>query len=92
MAIGGTIGTGLFVGIGTALTRAGPLSMLLGFSITGMGVFAMLQCLGEMVTYLPIPGAIPHFGARYVDEALGFALGWNVCFRNNDCGPNFNMK
>ena len=42
MAIGGTIGTGLFVGIGSALTRAGPLSLLLGYTITGAGVFGMV--------------------------------------------------
>ena len=78
IALGGTIGTGLFLGIGSALTRAGPLSMLLGYSITGIAIFAMMQCLGEMATWLPLPGAIPQFAARYVDDALGFAVGWNV--------------
>ena len=37
-----------------------------------------MQCLGEMVAFLPLPGAIPQFGSRFVDEAMGFALGWNV--------------
>lgn len=37
----------------------------------------MMQCLGEMATWLPLPGAIPQFCARYVDDALGFAVGWN---------------
>ncbi len=37
----------------------------------------MLQSLGEMTTWLPIPGGIPQFCARYVDDALGFAIGWN---------------
>lgn len=36
-----------------------------------------MQCLGEMATWLPLPGAIPQFGARYVDGAVGFAVGWN---------------
>jgi amino acid transporter len=36
-----------------------------------------MQCLGEMATWLPVPGAIPQFCARYVDDALGFAVGWN---------------
>jgi amino acid transporter len=66
------------LGIGSALTRAGPLSVLLGYSFTGVAVFAMMQCLGEMATWLPLPGAIPQFCARYVDDALGFAVGWNV--------------
>ena len=37
----------------------------------------MMQCLGEMVTWLPLPGAIPQYCARYVDDAMGFAAGWS---------------
>ncbi|KAK3493056.1 amino acid permease/ SLC12A domain-containing protein [Neurospora hispaniola] len=77
IALGGTIGTGLFLGIGNAFTHAGPLSILLGYTFTGLAVFGMMQCLGEMATWLPLPGAIPQFCARYVDDALGFAVGWN---------------
>src|ERR1700709_1762826 len=78
IALGGTIGTGLFLGIGSALTRAGPLSVLLGYGLTGIGIWAMMQSLGEMATWLPLPGALPQFCARYADDALGFAVGWNV--------------
>lgn len=60
------------------MTRAGPLSLLLGYTLTGLAVFAMMQSLGEMATWLPLPGAVPQFCARYVDDALGFAVGWNV--------------
>jgi amino acid permease len=42
-AIGGTIGTGLFVGIGGGLATGGPLSLLLGYSITGLAIFAMVS-------------------------------------------------
>lgn len=38
-----------------------------------------MQCLGEMSTWLPVPGAVPYYAARYVDDALGFAVGWQVC-------------
>lgn len=37
-----------------------------------------MQSLGEMTTWLPLPGAVPQLCARYVDEAMGFAVGWNV--------------
>lgn len=77
IALGGTIGTGLFLGIGRAFTQAGPLSVLLGYTFTGLAVFAMMMSLGEMATWLPLPGAIPQFCARYVDDAMGFAVGWN---------------
>lgn len=36
-----------------------------------------MNCLGEMATWLPLPGAIPQYCARYVDPAMGFAVGWN---------------
>ncbi|KAL8828990.1 MAG: hypothetical protein Q9191_002270 [Dirinaria sp. TL-2023a] len=77
IALGGTIGTGLFLGIGRAFTQAGPLSILLGYAFTGIAIYAMMQSLGEMATWLPLPGAIPQFCARYVDPAMGFAVGWN---------------
>ena len=43
IALGGTIGTGLFLGIGKAFTQAGPLSLLLGYSFTGVAIFAMVS-------------------------------------------------
>jgi amino acid permease len=42
-----------------------------------------MMSLGEMATWLPLPGAIPQFCARYVDDAMGFAVGWNV-----SCAPS----
>ncbi|KAF2838344.1 amino-acid permease inda1 [Patellaria atrata CBS 101060] len=77
IALGGTIGTGLFLGIGSAFATSGPLSVLLGYSFTGLAIYGMMMCLGEMCTYLPLPGAIPQYCARYVDPAMGFAVGWN---------------
>ncbi|KAK3180602.1 hypothetical protein K4F52_008068 [Lecanicillium sp. MT-2017a] len=77
IALGGTIGTGLFIGIGSAFTESGPLSVLLGYTFTGFAIFGMMNCLGEMATWLPLPGAIPQYCARYVDPAMGFAVGWN---------------
>ncbi|KAF3388095.1 putative proline-specific permease put4 [Talaromyces pinophilus] len=77
MALGGAIGTSLFLGIGSSLSTAGPANLLLGFAISGLAVYGMMLSLGEMTTWLPIPGGIPTFCSRYVDDALGFAVGWN---------------
>ncbi|KAF4304137.1 Amino acid/polyamine transporter I [Botryosphaeria dothidea] len=82
IALGGTIGTGLFLGIGKAFAASGPLSVLLGYSFTGLAVWGMMNCLGEMTTWLPLPGAIPQYCARYVDPALGFAVGWNSWYQS----------
>lgn len=82
IALGGTIGTGLFLGIGRAFSTSGPLSLLLGYSIVGILVFAMMMSLGEMATWLPLPGAIPQFATRYIEPAFGFATGWNTWYSN----------
>lgn len=81
LALSGAIGTGLFVGSGQLLSLAGPLSAFLAYLITGFNVFAVIHSLGEMATYLPLPGAVPVYAARYVDEALGFTLGWNYWYQ-----------
>jgi len=83
IALGGTIGTGLFLGIGSAFAKSGPLSVLLGYSFTGVAVYCMMACLGEMATWLPLPGAIPQYCARYVDPAMGFAVGWNNWYQSS---------
>ncbi|RAH66704.1 putative proline permease [Aspergillus aculeatinus CBS 121060] len=77
MAIGGSIGTGLFVGIGSYLRDAGPLSVFLGFLFYGICfIWPVNLCVGEMCAYLPIRGSIFELAARYIDPAFGFAMGW----------------
>ncbi|KAI1259982.1 AAT family amino acid transporter [Xylariaceae sp. FL1019] len=77
MALSGAIGTGLFIGSGQVISLAGPLSAFLAYLITAFNVYCVVHSLGEMATYLPLPGAVPIYAARYVDEALGFAVSWN---------------
>ncbi|OAV90257.1 hypothetical protein PTTG_04646 [Puccinia triticina 1-1 BBBD Race 1] len=80
IAIGGTIGTGLFVGSGEALHKGGPVALLLGYAIMGSTVYSMMVALGEMVTMFPVTGAFIHYTTRFVDPALGFAIGWNYWY------------
>lgn len=75
MKIAGTIGTGLFLGSGQALHGAGPLGALIAYMLVGTVAYASLCSLGEMTSLAPISGTFPHFGARWVDPAFGFALG-----------------
>ncbi|KAJ6782986.1 hypothetical protein PWT90_10302 [Aphanocladium album] len=81
LALSGAIGTGLFVGSGQVLSLAGPLSAFISYAVTGFNLFCVINCLGEMAAWLPIPGAVPVFAARYVDPALGFTLGWNYWYQ-----------
>lgn len=75
MAIGGSIGTGLFVGIGSYLREAGPLSLFLGYLIWGFCfIWPVNLSVGEMCAYLPIRGSIFELAARFIDPAFGFAM------------------
>ncbi|KAI0781874.1 amino acid permease-domain-containing protein [Abortiporus biennis] len=82
IAIAGTIGTGLFLGSGQALSGAGPLGALIAYGLVGTVAYSALCSLGEMTCHAPISGSFPHFGARWVDPSLGFALGWNYFYTN----------
>ena len=77
IGIGGTIGTALFVQIGNGLLNGGPASLLLAFSIWCTFILAVTLAMAEMVTYLPISSPFIRFAGRFVDEAFGFAAGWN---------------
>lgn len=81
MAIGGSIGTGLFVGIGGALVRAGPLSLVLGYIFYGLlFIWPCNLCVAEICAWLPVRGTIYELASRYVDPALGFAMGWTYFY------------
>ncbi|MBO1198480.1 amino acid permease [Staphylococcus simiae] len=80
IAIGGCIGTGLFVTSGGAIHDAGALGALIGYAIIGAMVFFLMTSLGEMATYLPVSGSFSTYATRFVDPSLGFALGWNYWF------------
>lgn len=76
IAIGGAIGTGLIIGTGVGLTRAGPASMLISYTIVGFLVWIVMTALGEMAAWLPLSSGFTGYAARFCDPALGFALGW----------------
>lgn len=80
IAIGGSIGTGLFMASGSAIHSAGPGGALLAYAAIGVMVYFLMTSLGEMATYLPTSGSFATYAARFVDPSLGFALGWNYWF------------
>lgn len=80
IAIGGTIGTGFFLGTGTALVKAGPAGCLIGYVFVGTVLWSVMVCLGEMATYIPTAGAFSAYATRFVDSSLGFAVGWLYWF------------
>ncbi|CAL3963920.1 unnamed protein product [Diplocarpon coronariae] len=77
IALGGTIGTGLFVGSGAVLARGGPLFILLSYSIISALVLCVVTAIVEVAAYLPISGGtMGYYGHRNVSDSLGFAMGW----------------
>ncbi|RFU32755.1 hypothetical protein B7463_g3572, partial [Scytalidium lignicola] len=80
IAIGGTIGTGLFIGSGGAIAKSGPAGALIGYIFVGSIVYSVMISLGEMATYIPISGAFSSYATRFVDPSLGFAMGWIYYF------------
>ncbi|KAF7723506.1 hypothetical protein EC973_001881 [Apophysomyces ossiformis] len=76
IALGGTIGTGLFMASGKAITTGGPGGALVGYGIVGLLVFCVMMSLGEMAAYIPVSGSFAHFATRFTDPSLGFAVGW----------------
>ncbi|KAH7921088.1 hypothetical protein BV22DRAFT_1020021 [Leucogyrophana mollusca] len=81
IAIGGTIGTGIFLSAGSAIALAGPGSALLSYFVVGIFVYSVVIALGEMAAMYPVSGAFSVFGTRFVSPALGFTLGWNYWFQ-----------
>jgi aromatic amino acid transport protein AroP len=76
IALGGAIGTGLFLGIAHTINMAGP-SVILGYAIAGMIAFFIMRQLGEMVVEEPVAGTFSHFANRYWGRFAGFMSGWN---------------
>ncbi|CAG8958838.1 hypothetical protein HYFRA_00011789 [Hymenoscyphus fraxineus] len=77
IAIGGSIGAGLFVGSGGALSTGGPGSLVLGYIIVGSMLLCTVQALGELAVLYPVNGAFFTYMVRFVDPAFGFAVGWD---------------
>lgn len=77
IAIGGTIGTGLFVSIGGGLAKGGPANLLLGYSLHALMICLINNSLAEMVCFMPVSGSFIRMAGRWVDDALGFLAGWN---------------
>ncbi|KAM5347700.1 hypothetical protein ACJ41O_007524 [Fusarium nematophilum] len=81
LALGGAIGTGLFVGSGAILSLVGPLPLLFGYIVMMAVVWNIMNNLAEMVTLLPLKGvSIPYFVERFVCPSLSFAAGWNYWY------------
>ncbi|TAQ90503.1 hypothetical protein B7494_g1192 [Chlorociboria aeruginascens] len=81
IAIGGSIGTGLFVASGKALAAGGPASVLVCFVLIGIMLYCTVHALGEMAVLFPVAGSFSAYSTRFLDPAWGFAMGWNYALQ-----------
>ncbi|GJD00483.1 amino acid permease [Colletotrichum higginsianum] len=76
------IGTGLFIGAGSAYANAGPAGLLLAYLVVGAVLWCVMQSIGELATLIPTAGSFPHWATRFIDPAVGFslAISYGYCY------------
>jgi lysine-specific permease len=77
IALGGSIGTGIFLASGYAISIGGPGGALLAYAVMAIIVYFLMTSLGEMSTHLPSSGTFCEYANLYVGKSFGFAMGYN---------------
>lgn len=80
ISISGSVGMGIFVTSGQILQLAGSFGALLVYAFTGLVVYCVMACLGEMVALIPEAGALQEYPTRFVDDALGWTVAISYWF------------
>ncbi|KAF7520451.1 hypothetical protein G7054_g12751 [Neopestalotiopsis clavispora] len=88
ISLAGAIGTGLFLGSGSALAKGGPLGAFLGYTFTGILASSIALAVGELGALVPLNGGIVRYSEVFVDPALSFAVGWNLVYFYLTSNPN----
>ncbi|WP_091686213.1 amino acid permease [Methylocapsa palsarum] len=79
IAIGGTIGVGLFLGSATAIQKAGP-GLVASYAIGGVIMFFIMRALGELLLYRPVSGSFASYAEEFIGPWAGFMTGWSYWF------------
>lgn len=75
IAIGGAIGTGLFLGAGGNLVKAGP-ALALSYAVAGFFAFLVVRALGELVLHRPSSGSFVSYAREFLGERGAYVAGW----------------
>lgn len=67
------------------MSKSGPAGALIAYAFVGTIVYSVMVALGEMATFMPVPGAFTAYASRFVDPSLGFAMGWVRMDTIRDC-------
>ncbi len=80
IAIGGSIGTGIFLASGYSIFVGGPGGALFAYGLMAVIVYFLMTSLGEMSTYKPSSGSFCDYSSLYVGKSFGFAMSYNYWF------------
>ena len=76
LAIGGTIGTGLFLASGFTVSQAGPLGAVIAYTLGALMIYCVMTCLGELAVQMPETGSFSHYATRFIGPATGYTVAW----------------
>ncbi|NWL33829.1 amino acid permease [Paenarthrobacter nitroguajacolicus] len=76
IAMGGVIGSGLFLSSGYTISQAGPLGAVIAYLVGAFVVYLVMACLGELAIAYPVSGAFHIYASRSIGPATGFATAW----------------
>ncbi|QCV94114.1 amino acid permease [Acidipropionibacterium acidipropionici] len=76
IALGGVIGSGLFVSSGYTISQAGPLGAVLAYGIGAVVAYLVMACLGELAVVYPVSGGFHVYATRNLGAAWGFTTAW----------------
>lgn len=76
LALGGVIGTGLFLASGNVIHEAGPIGAIISYLIGGFLLYLVMTCLGELSVVMPVSGSFQAHARKFIGPAAGFVIGW----------------
>ncbi|WP_375739698.1 amino acid permease [Pseudomonas boanensis] len=76
LALGGVIGTGLFLTSGYTVNQAGPLGAVIAYIIGAVMVYMVMMCLGELAVQMPETGSFSTYATRYLGAGTGYTVAW----------------
>jgi len=97
IAIGGTLGTGLFIGLGYSISE-GPGACLIAFCLVGLAIYLMMTAAAELSVAYPVSGSFASHVSRFIDPALGFTissnygLSWLISFPSELIGCSMTLQ
>ncbi|KAI7263690.1 amino acid transporter [Hortaea werneckii] len=80
IALGSSIGMGLWLGSGTSLASGGPAGIFIGYILSGSMIWSVAHSLGEMAVLYPLPSAFVQWTRKFIDPGAALALGWAYWF------------